>query len=274
MIPTYNRATVLPRALASVLAQTCTEFEVIVVVDGSTDETAELLRQVEDPRVRWIVQPNAGQSAARNTGIDLALGEWLAFLDDDNEWHPAYLERQLATAARTGAPVVYAQALEPGETAPRIEPHALPEGPVLGWLTRRWGPFISAVMVRRSLAVALGGFSTALSSQEDSEFLLRLGLRVPFGATPEPLMTRHRPEGVRISENFAVHGWHAFVRDADTETRLAALRALSAHNESWRADHLVIGDALRDRADGRLPAAPAAAVHVALSGSTVVTVLP
>ena len=202
LIPTYTRAELLPRARASVLAQTFTDFEVIVVVDGSTDETADVLRRVEDPRVHWIVQPNAGISAARNAGIELAAGEWLAFLDDDNEWFPAYLERQLATAARTNAPVVYAQGVDVGDTVPRIQPDALPEGDVFSWMTRRWHPFITAVMVRRDLAIRVGGFSTALPAMEDTDLLLRLGLRVPFGATPAPLITRHRPGGLRLSENF------------------------------------------------------------------------
>lgn len=202
VIPTYNRATVLPRALDSALTQTFTDLEVVVVVDGSTDGTTELLRTVDDPRLRWIEQPNAGLPSARNTGIDAATGEWLAFLDDDNEWHPTYLEAQLATAARTGASVVYAQGIESDDPEARPRPRATPDGDVAATMTRHGWPFITAVMVRRALANAVGRFEPTLRSHEDIDFLVRLALEVPFAATPRPLMTRHRPDGMRRSDNF------------------------------------------------------------------------
>ena len=112
---------------------------------------------------------------------------------------------------------------------------------------------------------------SALSDRSPALRLARL-LAAPGASAAAALAAPHALEP--FLDHVAVHGWHAFARNADTETRLDALRALSAHNESWRADHLVIGDALRNRADGRLPAVPATAVNVALSGSTVVTVLP
>jgi len=94
IIPTFDRISVLPRALDSVLAQTCPTGEVIVVDDGSTDGTTELLER-DYPGVTAIRQSNCGVSAARNTGLAAATGEWLAFLDSDDEWRPQKLERQL-----------------------------------------------------------------------------------------------------------------------------------------------------------------------------------
>ncbi|MEY7851004.1 glycosyltransferase family 2 protein [Natrarchaeobius sp. A-rgal3] len=99
VIPTYDRAETLPRAIDSALAQTVDDLEVIVVDDGSTDETRSILTTYAnaDSRVRPVIHgSNCGANVARNTGIRYARGEYVAFLDSDDEWHPAKLERQLA----------------------------------------------------------------------------------------------------------------------------------------------------------------------------------
>ncbi len=99
IIPSYNRSSVIGRAVRSVLAQTFTDFEVIVVDDGSSDfESTEIsLREFNDPRVRLIHLPkNQGGAAARNHGVGSATGEFVAFLDSDDEWYPNKLERQIA----------------------------------------------------------------------------------------------------------------------------------------------------------------------------------
>ncbi len=96
VIPLYNKAPYVRRSLDSVLGQTCGDFEVIVVDDGSTDGGADVVRACPDPRVRLITQPNAGPGPARNRGIAEARGEYLAFLDADDEWMPTFLEKSLA----------------------------------------------------------------------------------------------------------------------------------------------------------------------------------
>jgi glycosyltransferase involved in cell wall biosynthesis len=92
IIPTYNRAHILPRTIASVLAQTYTNWECIIVDDGSTDNTKELIASYTDPRIRYIYQTNAERSAARNNGIRNAQGEYICFLDSDDEYLPQHLE--------------------------------------------------------------------------------------------------------------------------------------------------------------------------------------
>ena len=94
IIPTYNRATLLPRALESVFAQTRPVDEIIVVDDGSTDNTEAVVAERTDGRLRYVRQDNAGPAAARNRGIKLARYDWLAFLDSDDEWMPEKLARQ------------------------------------------------------------------------------------------------------------------------------------------------------------------------------------
>src|SRR5581483_11097181 len=95
IVPLYNKAPYVRRALESINGQTLSDFEVIVVDDGSSDEGPHIVSQYPDPRFRMIAQTNAGPGAARNRGIAEARGEYIAFLDADDEWEPCYLEESL-----------------------------------------------------------------------------------------------------------------------------------------------------------------------------------
>ena len=107
IIPTLHRPTLLKRALESVFRQTWRELEVIVVVDGPDPDTVAVLKTVDDPRLRVIQNPRSLTAAgARNAGIDLAKGEWIAFLDDDDEWMPEKLTKQLAYAEGHGPALI------------------------------------------------------------------------------------------------------------------------------------------------------------------------
>ena len=128
IIPTYNRADRLKRAIESVLNQTEDDLELIIVDDGSTDRTAETVKALDDPRIRYAYQENAGACAARNRGVSLARGAYIAFQDSDDCWRPNKLRRQLHWMEETGADVVYGRlgrvcpdgtvALYPAETPP------------------------------------------------------------------------------------------------------------------------------------------------------------
>jgi glycosyltransferase involved in cell wall biosynthesis len=107
VIPTLYRSNLVLRAIHSVLNQTHKEIEVIVVVDGPDDDTVTAVRSVEDPRLQVIVNPRSLTAAgARNVGADRATGEWIAFLDDDDEWLPNKLERQITFASGRGPALV------------------------------------------------------------------------------------------------------------------------------------------------------------------------
>jgi len=96
IIPTYNRADIITEAINTVLEQTYQNFEIIVIDDGSTDNTCEVIKNIDDSRIQYIYQENSGRpSLARNTGIKISIGEYIAFLDSDDLWHREKLEKQI-----------------------------------------------------------------------------------------------------------------------------------------------------------------------------------
>ncbi len=108
IIPSYNRAELVLRSAKSVLAQTVTDLELIVVDDGSSDDTLKRLKEIDDNRMKVLVhETNKGACAARNTGIRAAVGDYIAFQDSDDEWRPNKLEKQLAFLESTGGDVCF-----------------------------------------------------------------------------------------------------------------------------------------------------------------------
>ena len=99
VMPVYNKCSVVRRAVLSVLNQTVPDFEIVIVDDGSTDGSADVVRTFSDRRIRIVEQPNAGEGAARNTGIHASTTDLVAFCDADDEWCPLFLEEVLALAA-------------------------------------------------------------------------------------------------------------------------------------------------------------------------------
>ena len=96
VIPSYNRASLIRRSIDSVLSQSVTDFEIIIVDDGSTDNTEEVIKTIGDPRVVYLKQENKGATAARNNGVRHAKGDYVSFLDSDDVWYPTTLAKQLA----------------------------------------------------------------------------------------------------------------------------------------------------------------------------------
>ena len=196
VVPTANRAHVVGRAIASVLAQTFADFELLVVDDGSVDETPRVLDAVADPRVRSLRRPrNGGPSVARNTALAVARGEWMTFLDDDNEWVPTYLERQLEIAAsRPEAALIHCRAQVHDDHLGRdldVIPPVVPDGPAFCRLVNGWQPPTSGSMVRRTRLLAAGGFDEELRVAEDFDLFLRLAQEGDFAGTAEALLIRH-----------------------------------------------------------------------------------
>lgn len=195
IIPTANRWPLLSTcALPSALGQLDVEHEVIVVDDGSSDETPQRLAEVVDSRLNVLRHPEAlGVSRARNTGIGAARGSWLAFLDDDDLWSPRKLRAQLDRAVDARATLVYAGAVAVDEERRLIAALPLPEPETLS-ASLRWGSAIpsgpSNVMVRTDLVRRVGGFDDGLSHSADWDMWIRLTGEARVAACEEILVAR------------------------------------------------------------------------------------
>ena len=192
IVPTYNRPDASERALRSVLGQSREDFEVIVVDDASTDSTAERCRSIHDPRIRVHRQAaNGGVARARNTGMRLARGRYLAFLDSDDQWEPTKLERQLAAlqALDEGWAMVYCgMRVRSEQDALRV---LIPErrGELADALLKEnfIQPGGSGPLMRRSAVAAVGFFDESLSAIEDWDYWLRLAQLFRIEVVPEAL---------------------------------------------------------------------------------------
>ena len=190
IIPTYNRESCVGQAIDSVLGQTWQDFEVIVVDDGSTDDTRKRLKVFGD-RIRVVHQENAGVSAARNAGMALASGEWLGFLDSDDLWRPEKLERQMADLALYPRAVGHAvdvaiQGL-PGQDitvfklrglCEEFRQRPMRERALLEVLNAAF--FTQATLLRAATVKQAGGFVVGMRIHEDLHFLSRIALEGPL----------------------------------------------------------------------------------------------
>ena len=198
VIPTFNRATTVVRAVESVLQQTYRPLELIVVDDGSTDGTSEVL-QAYGRAILYVRQDNAGPAAARNRGIRASQGDLVAFLDSDDMWLATKLERQVAVLQRAGpeAPCCLCDTIMRMPNGPEQSSFAVawlrmrePEGLWLNpaaVLATRFVLFCQAVLVRRRFLLDCKGFDEQLWFMEDHDLALRLALRGPWAFVREPL---------------------------------------------------------------------------------------
>lgn len=202
IIPTYNRAALLPETLGSVFAQTFTDYQAIVVDDGSDDGTPGLLAGLAE-RAEMKRIAHAGPGAARNAGLALARGEYIAFLDADDLWAPRFLETM--TAGLDAAPhagFVYCDYSTFDESGAVTAAYLPPEHKLRGDLfpTLLEGDFIStgALLVRKSCFDVIGGFDPQLPVAEDWDLWLRLAREFPAEYVDEPL-TRIRLDAHHVS---------------------------------------------------------------------------
>jgi GT2 family glycosyltransferase len=194
IIPLYNKAGSISRAVDSVLAQTMASFELLVVDDGSSDGGAELISAVADPRLRVIRQPNAGVSAARNRGVAEARSDLVAFLDADDTWEPRFLEATLAARSRYPEAVAwFSDYFEagPSRTVPTIgawgKVRVIRDYP--DWFVRHRGNglFSSSSLVRKDALEACGGFPEGVRNGEDTDTWFRLAWQGPVVYVGEAL---------------------------------------------------------------------------------------
>jgi glycosyltransferase involved in cell wall biosynthesis len=197
IIPTYNSARYLAAAIDTVLGQTFRDLEVLVIDDGSSDETPSVMAKYATP-VRYVRQENQGVSVARNHGLELARGGYVAFLDSDDTWLPGKLEKQVAVLKKApGVRACYSafiavdNQLSPlGVRRSRRNAHALDDlmlrGNVVG--------SIGTVLCERALFDAAGGFDPELSQCADWDMWVRLAQHTDFLYIDEPTVTYRQHE--------------------------------------------------------------------------------
>ncbi len=203
IIPTYNRASFVTKAVDSVLRQTFKDYEIIVVDDGSTDTTMQALEQY-GRAITIVHQVNSGVSAARNAGIRKATGRWIAFLDSDDEWKENYLARQ-SEQIRCNPNVIafITNAInidDGGRSHTHFESIILKrfgtatfvrvKRPFRTIMNSHW--FLQSMVVRCETLLKAGLFDTTLSNSEDRDVIARLALEGEFGFNKDVLVEIHR----------------------------------------------------------------------------------
>ena len=202
VIPTYNRAGLLERALASIAQQSFPASEVLIVDDGSDDETLEMVGE-RFPAFEVLSQPNRGVSSARNRGIRAARHEWIALLDSDDEWTPDKLEAQIAALdAEPGRRLVHCDEIWVRHGI-RVNPR-LRHRKTGGWIFRRCLPLCvispSSAMLHRSVFEDVGLFDESLPACEDYDFWLRFTARNPVLFVDRPLVVKHGGHADQLSQ--------------------------------------------------------------------------
>jgi glycosyltransferase involved in cell wall biosynthesis len=215
VIPAYNAARTLAASVDSALQQTRPVLEVIIVDDGSSDETLAAARSLECERVRVLSQENGGAASARNTGIRAAKGEFVAFLDADDLWLPEKIERQMAYLARYPS----SDAVQCGSFFVDDELRVLyvKECTDTGdsfreaLLFQNLPAFLSALVVRRTSLMETGAFDTDLEILEEWDMALKMARRCGMRSVPEPLVkyrvhpgNRHRNVGIHIAPGLLI----------------------------------------------------------------------
>jgi len=190
IIPTYNRETFLKIALESVLNQTVKDFELLIVDDGSTDNTSDLIKSYHDKRIKYLYQPNNGVASARNLGLKFSKGEFIAFLDSDDRWDPKKLEITLNYIHRF--PNIYIFHTEEiwyrrGTLLNQKKRHKKPSGHVYSNALPLCCIGMSTAVVKREVFEKIGRFDETLPACEDYDFLLRATHEFEVKLIEEPL---------------------------------------------------------------------------------------
>jgi glycosyltransferase involved in cell wall biosynthesis len=215
VIPTYNRAGHITRAIDSILAQTYRHYEIIVVDDGSTDETSDVLASYSN-RIRYLYQDNAGPAAARNCGVQHSCGAWIAFLDSDDVWAPNKLERQLSQCLSLNADLSFHDLSFPNQNGQDIsswndhvyKKHVnlmpLKTGILLDAYQRMMTTghvfLTTTFLVKRAAICDVGCFNETLRTSEDLDLYFRLAARYRVAYLAETLAV-YTPASYRVTDS-------------------------------------------------------------------------
>lgn len=253
VIPTHNRADLLPRAINSVLNQTYIDFEIIVVSDGSTDNTSEIVNGFTkaDDRVKFIeYAPAKGGNVARNTGIDAAKGEYIAFLDDDDEWLPEKLQKQIEIVEAdekiglvyTGVHIIYVNekveynslSKEAGDLSKRI-------------LIDNCVGTTSTVLLRKSVLEKSGIFDVELGALQDFDLWIRVCQHSNVGVVSEPMINYYNYLGKKQVSAVTKKYIDAFAYiNEKYKAQMRSLDEKELHEKQTAEDFLLANKAMRN----------------------------
>ena len=204
IIPTYNRASFLPNAITSILHQTYEDYEVIVIDDGSTDETPRVLKQFEG-KIKVLFQKNRGASAARNLGIQEADGNYISFLDSDDQWTRKKLQIQMQRIQEDpDIKICYTDEIwiRNGVRVNQKKRHRKYDG----WFIDKMLPLClispSSVLIHREIFDTVGMFDEGLPVCEDYDLWLRINVRYPITFIPEPLIIKFGGHEDQLSRQY------------------------------------------------------------------------
>ncbi len=186
IIPLYNKEKFIEATLQSVLMQSFTDFEVLIINDGSTDSGPELVKNFNDPRIRLFSNDNAGVSAARNYGIEKATAEYISFLDADDYWYPDFLQEMFDSIQKNSEQKVFSAAIEIA-TANKVFPAQYSiaktgDCEIVNYFAASFKETIictSCAVFNKSVFEEIGNFDTKIKSGQDTDLWIRIGLRYP-----------------------------------------------------------------------------------------------
>ena len=208
VIPTHNRAYILPRAVRSVLGQTYPIHEIVIVDDGSTDDTDSVVWQFQRQysQVKHFKIPKSGAQAARNEGIRQATGTWIAFLDSDDEYLSDKIEKQMDVAIHEKVSAVHCECyVKRGDQLPVLFGTPAIKGNIYKTVLSSPGPTFPSLLVRKSALEAVGLLDQEVPSFQEWDTIVMLAKDNDFGYVHEPLFVYYCHDGETISKDMKRH---------------------------------------------------------------------
>lgn len=245
IIPSYNRESLLPRALKSVLAQTWTNFEVVIVDDGSTDSTEESVKPfLCDKRLKYLKTENHGVSHARNVGIAQAQSQWLAFLDSDDEWLPEKLDRQMSLlSAKPYLNWIHGEEIwvRHGKRVNPMLKHKKRGGDIFADATRLCCVSPSTVILKRELFDQFGLFREDFPVCEDYDLWLKISSCHKIGFVEKPVIKKYGGHDDQLSHRyFAMDYWRILALDSVLQTAMSLDKKEMAKEQLLRKTKILL----------------------------------
>lgn len=225
IIPTYNRARIISRAVNSVLGQTFNDYELLVVDDGSKDNTEEIIKNFKDPRIIYIKHKvNQGQNPALNTGLAQARGTYISFLDSDDEWVNEMLEKQHQKFYESDYDCVYSRCLRIDPSGNIVKGHEFNlEGFIYKEaLEQGYVSSMISLSVKKRCFDEIGNFDVNFKNCQDDDMCLRLAKKYRFGLIREYLAIIHCDAGEQVTSNKSEYatGWWNLVNKHREDIKL------------------------------------------------------